>query len=340
MTPTPTHITPTPTRATPTPTRPTPTPTRPIVGRKAHQDVLIAPRIQEIARWQGGHITVAQLQGLGLTRRAIQHRAARGALIRVHHGVYAVGNLPTNPLDKAHGALLATGSRSGLAGRTALALWRSDRTWPEPFELVTARDSRPVGLIVHRCTTLLSRDIRTVQSLRVTSPARTALDLAARVTDNELARIVNDLRHVNRLEVRQLRDVVKRNPRHRGARPLARLIGDTQPEPTRSELENAFLRLIKRYKLPTPLINVHIAGERVDAYFPDQQLVVELDGGVAHAHDWRPAFEDDRRRGVDVLLKAGIPTIRFTSHQIRRLHRETAEKLGQILANRSGSVLL
>jgi very-short-patch-repair endonuclease len=83
-----------------------------------------------------------------------------------------------------------------------------------------------------------------------------------------------------------------------------------------------------------PLINVHVGGERVDAYFPNHQLIIELDGGVTHGNDWRPAFENDRRRGVDILLKTGIPTIHFTWDQITRLHEETASKLDQILKAR------
>ena len=292
----------------------------------------LARRIAEIARWQGGHVTRKQLEALELSRMAIEHRVARGTLIRVHHGVYAVGHLPTNPLDRAHGALLATGPRSGLAGGTALALWRTERTWPQPLELISARDVRPSGLIVHSSSTLLKRDIRTVQDLRVTSPARTALDLAAAATEHELTRIVNELRHRNGLKVHQLRDVAKRNPRHPGTKPLLRLIGEAQREPTRSELENAFLRLCTRHMLPTPLINVHVGGERVDAYFPEHQLVVELDGRVVtHAYDWRPAFEADRARMVNVMLSTGIPTIRFTHDQITRLHRDTATKLRRIL---------
>ena len=260
---------------------------------------------------------------------------ANGTLIRVHHGVYAVGHLPTNPLDKAHGALLAAGARSGLAGFTALALWRAERTWPEPFELICPRDVRRATLSVQRSTTLLQRDIRTVQGLRVTSPARTALDLAARLGIEQLTRVVNDLRVINKLKVHQLRDIVNRNPRHPGARRLTELLGDSQREPTRSELENAFLRLIKRYKLPTPLINVHVGGERVDAYFPDHELIVELDGGPAHEDDWRPAFEGDRARVVDVMAKTGIPTIRFTYDQTTRLHKQTAAKLKAILDRRA-----
>ncbi len=190
----------------------------------------LAHRIAEIARWQGGHVTTKQLACAGLvSRMAVQHRTTLGQLIRVYHGVYAVGHLPTTPQDRAHGALLAAGARSALASRTALAFWRNDRDWPERLELISPLDRRVAGLIIAEGSTLLKRDIRTVHGLRVTSPARTALDLAAqvakhRVTEHELTRLVNDLRHTNKLKVHQLRDVAQRNPRHHpGAKPLLRL---------------------------------------------------------------------------------------------------------------------
>lgn len=305
-------------------------------GPKLPPAVTLAHRIAETARWQGGHVTTEQLHALGLTNRAICGRVGRGTLIRVHRGVYAVGHLPTTPQDRAHGALLAAGPRSGLAGASALALWRRDRDWPGRTELISPLDRRVPGLTIRRSGTLLRRDIRSVQGLRVTSPARTALDLAARVGAHELERIVNDLRHDNRLRVHQLRDVVARNPHHPGTAPLTALIGRAQREPTRSELENAFLRLCRRHALPTPQVNVRIGGERVDAYFPAHELIVELDGrAVTHADDWRPAFEQDRARVVAVMARTGIPTIRFTWEQITRLHGHTAANLRSILDARS-----
>jgi len=289
-------------------------------------------QIGEVARWQGGHITSGQLAKLGFDTNAIAYRVRVGRLIRVHHGVYAVGHLPTTPQERAHGALLAAGETSALAGPTALALWRNDRDWPEQLELLSPLDRRPAGLVVRRSGKLLGRDIRRVKWLRVTSPARTALDLAARVGTDELTRIVNELRHRNRLTVQQLRDVVTRNRRHAGATALLELIGEAQRQPTRSELENAFRRLCKRHGLPTPQTNVGLAGECVDAYFPEHRLVVELDGReVTHADDWRPAFENDRARVVKVMAETGIPTIRFTWNQITRLHEQTAVQLRAIL---------
>jgi very-short-patch-repair endonuclease len=297
-------------------------------------------RIGACAKWQGGHITRAQLARLGLGDNAVAYRVRVGRLIRVHHGVYAVGHPPATPQDRAHGALLAVGRRSALAGASALALWRRDRDWPQRIELISPLDRRVPGLTIRRSSTLLRRDIRTVQGLRLTSPARTALDMAAGVGAHELERLVNDLRHNNRLKVHQLRDVVARNPCHPGARPLIAVIGEAQREPTRSELENAFLRLCKRHRLPTPVVNVHVGGERVDAYFPDHELIAELDGkAVTHADDWRPAFESDRARVVRVMARTGLPTIRFTWDQITRLHAHTAADLRSILAARAKSAV-
>ena len=197
--------------------------------------------------------------------------------------------------------------------------------------MVSPLDRRMSGLQIRRSSTLLLRDIRRVQGLRVTSPARTALNLAPRLSHSELTRVVNELRLVNRLQVHQLRDIVARNPRHPGAAHINELIGGSQREPTRSELENAFKRLIKRYRLPTPLVNVHVGGVRVDAYFPDHQLVVELDGKVAHGDDWKTTFEEDRARVVRVMAMTGIPTVRFTHDQTTRRHKQTAAQLKTIL---------
>ena len=83
-----------------------------------------------------------------------------------------------------------------------------------------------------------------------------------------------------------------------------------------------------------PLINVHVGGERVDAYFPNHQLIIELDGGVTHGNDWRPALRTTAGAASTSSSKLGIPTVHFTWDQITRLHRETASKLDQILKAR------
>src|SRR4051794_23663105 len=61
---------------------------------------------------------------------------------------------------------------------------------------------------------------------------------------------------------------------------------------TRSTAEDAFLRLIAD-RLPEPLVNTPLFGEEVDFYWPDRQLVVEVDGP---AHGRPTSRRDDAAR--------------------------------------------
>ncbi|HEX3804286.1 MAG TPA: type IV toxin-antitoxin system AbiEi family antitoxin domain-containing protein [Solirubrobacteraceae bacterium] len=268
-----------------------------------------AYNVHRFAERQGGHVTRAQLYASGLAPRTVADWIARGRLIRVYRGVYAVGHLQSNPVNAAHAALLAGGERSALSGACALVLWGIWKQWPKHHEIVIASDRRPSGLIVHQSKTLLGCDIKRVQGLRVTSPARTLLDMAPRLTPKQLARAVNDLRLRKLLTLDDLADLIARNPTHRGVTLLRPHLELAQPEPTRSSLEDDFLPLLRKHGLPTPRINVHVAGHRVDAYFPDHNLIVELDGWGSHGT--KGAFVGDRRQDADILAKEGIPTVRF-----------------------------
>jgi very-short-patch-repair endonuclease len=293
----------------------------------------LSRNVHRFAETQGGHVTWAQLLETGMTTRTATRWIARGHLIRVYHGVYAVGHLQNNPINRAHAALLAGGPRCGLAGAAAMVLWGQWKRWPDPLEIVIAENRRPSGLIVHHSKTLLKRDIAIVDGLRVTSPARTALDMAPRLSESQLTRTVNDLRLTNVLTMRALDDVVARNPRYAGAPLLRPLIETAQREPTRSELEDAFLALVRRYDLPVPEINVHVAGYRVDALFPDHSLVVELDGWGSHKS--RYAFNRDRRQDADILAATGMPTVRLPYDDTLNHHAETAERLKRLLRRRN-----
>ena len=265
--------------------------------------------VHGFAARQGGHVTWAQMLEAGMTARTISRWVASGKLIRVYRGVYAVGHLQSNPINAAHAALLAGGERSALAGGCALVLWGVWPRWPKRLEIVTAGDRRPTGLIVHQSATLLQRDVREAQGLRVTSPARTLLDTATRLKPERLTRAVNDLRLRNMLNIDQLADVIDRNPNHKAVTLLKPHLELAQPEPTRSPLEDRFLPLLRKHGLPTPQINVHVAGYRVDAYFPEQRLVVELDGWGPHR--FKERFLGDRRQDFAILAATGIPTVRL-----------------------------
>lgn len=265
--------------------------------------------IPYFAERQGGHITRAQLRECGVSNATVARWIQNGRLIPVYRGVYAVGHRSRNPIERAHAELLVGGDRAALSAAAALVLWGIWKRWPQQPEIVVPEDRRPSGLVTHRSVTLRRRDVSVVQGLRVTSAARTLLDAAPRLTEKQLTRAVNDLRLRRLLALDALIDVTHRNPTHRGVTLLRPLLEAAQPEPTRSELEDAFLKLMRRNRLPTPLTNVLVYGHRVDAYFPQHRLIVELDGWETHR--MHTAFVDDRRRDAEILAATGIPTIRF-----------------------------
>jgi very-short-patch-repair endonuclease len=73
------------------------------------------------------------------------------------------------------------------------------------------------------------------------------------------------------------------------------------------------LNLIRAAGLPAPTTDALIAGFTADFVWPDQRLIVELDGYPFHRD--RPAFERDHQRDI-VHRNAGYDVLRFTGRQL------------------------
>jgi hypothetical protein len=117
---------------------------------------------------------------------------------------------------------------------------------------------------------------------------------------------------------------------HPGAR-LLRPFSEDHTNPTRSAFEDDFLAFVARYGLPTPQINVHVNGREVDAYFPEHNLIVELDGWDYHKD--REAFESDRERDAE-NLRHGLKTLRITKERMTQTPDREAARLQEILERR------
>jgi very-short-patch-repair endonuclease len=102
--------------------------------------------------------------------------------------------------------------------------------------------------------------------------------------------------------------------------------------PTRSEFEDRFLVFARRYDLPTPNLNVRVAGYEVDVMFPAHKVIVELDG--YDYHQGRRSFERDRERDA-ALLAAGYVTIRITWERLTTQPEREAARLEAILRSRT-----
>ncbi len=280
---------------------------------------------------QHGNVTHAQLTALGLSKNAIGHRVRTGRLYRVYPGVYSVGRPPTMPLERASAAVLACAPTGALSHASAMTLWGFWKRWDAPFEVVVTRDRRPKGIKVHRSSTLSRRDIRIQLGIRVTSPARALLDIAPRLTQRSLRRAVKEALVSPWLNQDQLTDVVLRLPNHPGSKLLTPFVA-LPAAPTLSHLEDDFELFCVRSDLPRPLTNVMLAGYRVDAYFPEHKLIVEIDSHEFHLNP--VSFETDRDRDADTL-RLGIATVRITHERMTKTPRQEADRLRAILEQRA-----
>ena len=262
-------------------------------------------------------VTRRQLRRFGVGERMIDRWIAAGLLHRVHRGVYAVGRPDLTADGHRLAAVRALGSQAVLSHGSAAALWEITNTGLFPVHITVpghGRAQRPGSRIrVHRTTTLHSDDVTVRHAIPVTSVARTCLDHAGQshVTVPRLIQVVEQSERERVFDLTAFTAVVHRNPKHPGVAKLAAALPYLEDEPPNiaSRLEAAFYAFVDTYLLPRPLSNVWVAGHKVDAHWPQWNLVAELKSRRYHLTP--KAFEKDAIRDAD-LQRAGQRVIQVT----------------------------
>jgi very-short-patch-repair endonuclease len=298
---------------------------------------LIPPRtggtIAALAARQHGVVSREQLARLGMSDSAIARRIEAGGLHRLHVGVYAVGHTGLSQRGRWMAAVLACGPAAALSHHSAAALWQLRGVDPSSVHVTVPRTgarSRP-GLRIHRPRTLRDEEVTAHHGVPVTTPARTLLDLAPTLAERDLQQTLEEAVVRRLVSVPSLDALARAHPGHHGKGKLKRALEEHTPGTTltRSDLEERFLALCKRYGLRRPRVNASVAGLTVDFLFERERLIVETDGWRFHGH--RAAFERDRRRDA-ALTRAGYRTLRFTHDQ---LATEPASVVATIAAARA-----
>ncbi|MCW2989713.1 MAG: hypothetical protein JWM73_307 [Solirubrobacterales bacterium] len=146
------------------------------------------------------------------------------------------------------------------------------------------------GLVVHRPRSLALDDLAPTSGVPVTSVARTLLDLSPKQPVELIGRWIHEAGVQRVFDQREVWAVIQRHPHARGARRLEAALA-LEVAPTRSGLEDAFLKIIRTAGLPAPLVNSEqwsgAALEEVDFCWPALGLIVETDGARYHASRWR-----------------------------------------------------
>jgi very-short-patch-repair endonuclease len=209
--------------------------------------------------------------------------------------------------------LLACGPHAAIARRTALELWGVWRPTDRSIDVVVPAYHRPLaGVSIHETRILPPGHVRLVGGIRVTTPARTIVDLGLELDATQLANVIHQLayrKRFNRRElVRCLRDLVG----HPG-QPVAKAalaMHDAGSAGTKSELERRVDALLLEYGIEQPVRNVHVETRigwiELDKCWRQDRIYLEVDG-PAHARPRTRNGDRDRRLA---LVDAGWREVR------------------------------
>ncbi|HEU4975962.1 MAG TPA: DUF559 domain-containing protein [Baekduia sp.] len=274
-----------------------------------------------------------ELLAAGVTSSAIERALAGERLFRRYRGVYAIGRPELSTAGARRAAVLACGPSAVLSHRSAAGAWalRPDgaATWDVTVRTTTRR--RPDRAITIHRDRLADDEVTIADGLPITTVARTLLDLAGVVPAHQLRRTVEEADRLELFDLRAVAAVLAAHPRRAGRRALIDLLDDARTHGltmTRSDTEAAMVQLCLDHRLPRPQVNRFSEGRELDFRWPDQRLVVEVDGWSTHRG--RRAFSRDRARDRR-LVAAGFRVVRFPAAEVEHAPRRVAAELAALL---------
>lgn len=280
-------------------------------------------RLVELASKRFGVVTRADLGLAEASWKCLRGRLATGEWNRVHRGVYRLGCKQPDLDEREMAALLAAGDEAVLshlsaARRHGLDLPRDDSVH---ITIPARRKAKIRGAKVWRSRSLRAGEVTTHRRFRITSLARTILDLAAILDDHELRVALDSAVRNDRSNVKSIfRLLAWHGPGCRGIGRLRSLLEEYRHggEVPDSALERLAFELAKATgHQPRLQWKVRDRGRQVaevDLAWPEVQLCIEVDGWAYHSS--RDAFVRDRARDR-ALMGLGWMNLRYTSDDLR-----------------------
>lgn len=277
-----------------------------------------------IASKQLGLVTRAQALRCGFSPSAIKRLVASGRLIVLHRGVYRDAAVPRQQAQGLVAALLACGPSAAASHCSAALLWQLEVPAPAKPEVTVPCERQPQvsGIAVYRTRCWSRADIVTLQAVRVTSPMRTLIDIAAAIDEATLEQAHDSLWRRRLVTPERVTERLAR-PSYRsraGAGVLRHLVADRLGRrATDSELETLYFSLLRRYRLPLPATQYDVwtptGMRRLDYAYGNEKVAIELDSYEHHAAS-RSALDEHDARQND-LEALGWTFRRFTKKHIK-----------------------
>ncbi|HTT92389.1 MAG TPA: type IV toxin-antitoxin system AbiEi family antitoxin domain-containing protein [Acidimicrobiales bacterium] len=286
-----------------------------------------------LAEGQCGLFSAAQAAQLGITRGQLYWAARHGQLRRPRPGVYAFAGSAVPGCEPLVAAALAVGPYAVISHVGAAALHNLygavvGSCGPELF-VPRERNPNLSGVVIHRTGPLSRADLAVKHGVRVTSPARTIVDLAGRYTLHLLGRVLDEALIERRLSVAALKACLERAaPNAPGRSHVQQLLSLRSEGPAAdSMLEvKAFdaLRPLSPFKAHF-LVGVGKSLYVIDAAWPDKRVGAEIIGRT-HRVASRSAFDQERRKLND-LASVGWRIAHLTSAMSADEMLETVRRL-------------
>lgn len=223
----------------------------------------------------------------------------------IYPDVYLSGYSPPSLRQRCEAAWLWSGRRGILAGLAAAALhgskWIDD---DEPVELIWRNPHPPAGVIT-RNQRLDGDEVTHVARLPVTTPARTAYDMARQLPRAKALVRLDALMHVTPFSVEEVLSLAKRYPGGRGLRRLRMVLplvdgGSASPKETWLRL----LLLDDGLPRPTTQIPVHESWRLIgilDMGWEKYKVAVEYDGDQHRTDRWQYVRDQRRLRELEAM---------------------------------------
>jgi very-short-patch-repair endonuclease len=272
-------------------------------------------------------VTTQELFELGFTKAAIRHRLTKGRLHRQARGVYSVGTPNLTRYGRLMVAIKSCGVRAVLSHLSAAVLWGLWKREPSQIQVTVpaTRNPRPDGVKVYR-RDLGARATTKQRGIPVTTPLQTLIDCAPGLKRSEVERMINqaDARNLLRADVLRAELEGRTEP---GAAVLRQILDQDAFVLTDSELERLFVPIALRAGLPKPLTQQLVCGYRVDFYWPELELVVEVDGLRYHRTPLEQRRDLERTHALE---GADIRCRRFSYWQVANESGYVAGVLGKL----------
>lgn len=266
-----------------------------------------------------------------LTRSQLRNSAWRPIL----RGVYADSDLPVDHGLKIRAAALIIPPEAAITGLSAAWLWGVRLAAAEdPVDVVTSRRLGLAKKVRIRTAPTPAADINDIGGVKVTTPLRTAWELAMRLNLPEAVTYCDAMARCGLVVPTGLATYVRNHAGQHGCRIVAAVFSlvdsrSESPQESRLRVHMALADLPP----PVPQYEIRVDGEfvaRVDFAWPDLKVAVEYDG-VWHADTGQ--LVRDRER-LNRLQAAGWYVHHVTFRDMHNVERTIAE-IRRVLASRN-----